>query len=323
MQVYREFSMFLPVILFFAGLLLLYFGAEYMVSGSSRFALSFGIRPLVIGMTVVALATSMPEMMVSLAAVLKGTSDIAAGNIIGSNIANVGLILGAAAILAPMRVDPNTLRKDIPIMLAASVLLVLFSLDGVLGFTDGLLLVAGLIAFIVYCVVSGRRSVTARPAEETVVAEEKRHRRRDLVLILVGIVGLGVGAELMVRSAIIIARAAGLSDMLIGITIVALGTSLPELAASMMGAWRGEMDLSVGNVIGSNIFNLLFVLGTCAMIRPIAIEPAALRFEVPVMLLFSFALLPLIGRRMRLGRTEGGLLLLGYLMFIGFYFLQS
>ncbi|MDT8420686.1 MAG: calcium/sodium antiporter [Desulfuromonadales bacterium] len=313
--------MLLPVILFFAGLLLLYFGAEYMVSGSSRFALSFGIRPLIIGMTVVALATSMPEMMVSLAAVLKGTSDIAAGNIIGSNIANIGLILGAAAILAPMRVEGNTLRKDIPIMLAASVLMVLFSLDGQLGFVDGLLLLCGLMAFVVYCVISGRRSASARPAEEGVVDEEKRHRRRDLVLILVGIVGLGVGAELMVRSAITIARAVGLSDMVIGVTIVALGTSLPELAASMMGAWRGEMDLSVGNVIGSNIFNLLFVLGFCAMIRPIAIEPATLRFELPVMLLFSFALLPLVGRRMRLGRTEGGLLLLGYLMFVGIYFL--
>lgn len=315
--------MLLAVILFFAGLLLLYFGAEYMVTGSSRFALSFGIRPLVIGMTVVALATSMPEMMVSLTAVLKGTSDIAAGNIIGSNIANVGLILGAAALLAPMQVERNTLKKDIPIMLVASVMLYLLTLDGMLGAVDGILLVVGLAAFIFYCVATGRHAEQVDTIDEKTVFEEKRHRNRDLVLILIGIIGLGVGAELMVRSAITIARAVGLSDMIIGITIVALGTSLPELAASMMGAWKGEMDLSVGNVIGSNIFNLLFVLGICAIVRPIPIEPASLRFELPVMLLFSFVLLPLIGRRMRLGRTEGGVLLLAYLVFIGYYFVQG
>lgn len=311
--------MLLAIVLFFAGLLLLYFGAEYMVSGSSRFALSLGVRPLIIGMTIVALATSMPELMVSLTAVLKGTSDIAAGNIIGSNIANIGLILGAAAILAPMQVARNTLRKDIPIMLAASVLLVLLALDGQLGFVDGLLLITGLVAFILYCIVVSRHAGIVTDAEATVVEEEKRHRGRDIVLILVGIVGLGLGAELMVRSAITIARGFGLSDMIIGMTVVALGTSLPELAASMMGAWKGEMDLSVGNVIGSNIFNLLFVLGLCSMIRPIPIEAATLKFELPLMLLFSFALLPLIGRRMRIGRTEGSILLSCYLLFVVFY----
>lgn len=315
--------MLTAVILFFAGLLLLYFGAEYMVSGSSRFALSLGVRPLVIGMTVVALATSMPEMMVSLTAVLKGTSDIAAGNIIGSNIANIGLILGAAALLAPMKVAKSTLKKDIPIMLVASVLLFLLALDGQLGFIDGLLLVIGLGAFILYCVFGNSRTEVAPLADEAAVAEEKRHRIRDLVLIAIGIVGLGVGAELMVRSAITIARGFGLSEMVIGMTVVALGTSLPELAASMMGAWKGEMDLSVGNVIGSNIFNLLFVLGVCSMIRPIPIDPANLYFELPLMLLFSFALLPLIGRRMMIGRTEGGGLLLCYLAFVGFYFFRG
>lgn len=317
-------NMLLAVILFFAGLLLLYFGAEYMVSGSSRFALSLGIRPMIIGMTIVALATSMPEMMVSLTAVLKGTSDIAAGNIIGSNVANIGLILGAAALLAPMKVANNTLKKDIPIMLAASVMLFLFALDGQLGFIDGLILVSGLAAFILYCVFWGRTDGSkGEPAPDDVVEEEKHHRGRDIALILIGIVGLGVGAELMVRSAITIARGFGLSDIVIGMTVVALGTSLPELAASMMGAWKGEMDLSVGNVIGSNIFNLLFVLGICSMIRPIPIDAATLRFELPVMLLFSFALLPLIGRRMKLARTEGSLLLIGYLAFVGFYFFQG
>jgi cation:H+ antiporter len=149
------------------------------------------------------------------------------------------------------------------------------------------------------------------------VARERQWRRRDLLLIVGGIIGLGLGAELMVRSAVTIALALGLSELVIGMTIVALGTSLPELAASVMSACKGQMDISVGNVIGSNIFNVLFVLGVCPMVRPLAMDPALLRFELPVMLLFCLALIPLAGRRLRLGRLEGAILLIGYMLFIG------
>lgn len=312
--------MILAFLLLCLGLLLLYYGAEFLVKGSSQLALSFGIRPLVIGMTVVALATSMPEMMVSLTAVLKQSSDLAAGNVIGSNIANIGLILGAASLFAPMAVARGTLAREMPIMLFASGMIFLLSLDGQLGRFDGALLIAGLIGFLCYCYRSSRQTRYDEPLEAS-VQESRQHRWRELLMILAGIVGLGLGAELMVRSAVYIARQLGVSDLVIGMTVVALGTSLPEFAASMVGAWKGEADLSVGNVIGSNIFNIFFVLGCCALVRPIAIEPGVLGYEFPLMMVFSIALWVLVMRRKRLGRTEGGLLLAGYLGFISFYFL--
>lgn len=314
--------MFTSVILLFVGLVLLYYGAEFLVKGSSQLALSFGIRPLVIGMTVVALATSMPEMMVSLNAVLKQSSDLAAGNVIGSNIANIGLILGATAILAPIAVSRGTLVRELPIMLLASFMVFLFSIDGELGRIDGFMLVTGLCLFLGYCYFSSRKAMDAVKKTNRDVSQP-RFSGRNVLLILSGIVGLGLGAEMMVRSAIFIARHFGVSDLVIGMTVVALGTSLPEFAASTVSAWRGEADLSVGNILGSNIFNLFFVLGICSLIRPITIEPGVLGYELPLMLFFSLALWPLIQRRLHLGRTEGALLLAGYLIFISSYFLSG
>ncbi len=316
----KESSLLTSIILLFVGLLLLYYGAEYLVKGSSQLALSFGIRPLIIGMTVVALATSMPEMMVSLAAVFKKSTDLAAGNIIGSNIANIGLILGATALIAPMAVARGTLVRELPIMLFASATVFVLALDGQLGRFDGFLLLTGLVFFLGYCYLSSRKSLTATD-NATGRAGSPPHRGRNLLLILVGIVGLGLGAELMVRSAVFIARQLGVSDLIIGMTVVALGTSLPEFAASTVSALKGEADLSVGNVLGSNIFNLFFVLGFCSLMRPIKIDTSVIGYELPLMMLFSLALWPLIQRRLRLGRTEGGLLLLAYLIFISFYFL--
>lgn len=312
--------MMLALLLFVAGLLLLYYGAEYLVSGSSRLAFSFGIHPLVVGMTVVAFATSTPELLVSLFAAVRGSSDIATGNIIGSNVANIGLILGAAAILNPIAVSRRTLVREIPIMILASLLLYLMAYDGLLGFGDGLVLFALLLLFLGYCVRTGRTgTVDATSAD----AEQPVNRGKDLILVLIGIVGLGVGAELMVRSAVTMARFFGLSELVIGMTIVALGTSLPELAASMMSAWKGEMDISVGNVIGSNIFNVLFVLGICPMIRPLTVEPAVLKFELPYMLGLSVLLLPLLWHRQGLSRGKGGVLLAAYLVFVGLMFVRG
>lgn len=308
--------MVLTMLVFFAGLLLLYYGAEYLVSGSSRLAFSFGIRPLVIGMTVVAFATSAPELLVSLFAAVKGSSDIATGNIIGSNIANLGLILGVAALLQPLGVSRLTLLREVPIMILSGLILYLMAFDGVLGFGNGLTLLLLLLGFLYFCLRVGRAGETPKRENSTVVPAEGIRRGRDLTLILVGIIGLAVGAELMVRSAVIMARHFGLSELLIGTSIVALGTSLPELAASMMSAWKGEMDISVGNVIGSNIFNLLFVLGICPMVRPLPIEASVLRFEMPYMLIFSLLLIPLTWHGKGLGRRRGAVLLAGYLVFI-------
>ncbi|HKL48572.1 MAG TPA: calcium/sodium antiporter [Desulfuromonadales bacterium] len=308
--------MLISAIVFLIGLLLLYYGAESMVTGSSRLALSFGVRPLVIGMTIVALATSMPEMMVTVMSLVRGSSDLAAGNIIGSNIANIALILGAASLVSPLRVARRTLSREIPMMIGASVLLFLFSLDGRLYFVDGLLLFSGLILFLTYCLRSAKEEGLERPLPEEVVQEEKNRRKKDLLFIVLGFFGLGIGAEMMVRSAVEIARFFGVTELIIGMSVMALGTSLPELAASMVSIWRGEIELSVGNVIGSNIFNIMFVFGICPIFQKIMIEPETLRFQMPVMLLMSFLLLPLIRRRMSLGKSEGALLLSSYVVFI-------
>ncbi|HKI51002.1 MAG TPA: calcium/sodium antiporter [Geothermobacteraceae bacterium] len=314
--------MVFTLLLFFAGLLLLYYGAESLVTGSSRLAFSFGIRPLVVGMTVVAFATSAPELLVSLFAAIQGSADIATGNIIGSNIANIGLILGAAAILHPLAVSRRTLLREIPLMILSGLLLYLMALDGLLDFANGLVLILLLLAFLFYCLRIGKHEEPNQFDEETRAASKIR-RGADLMLILVGIVGLGVGAELMVRAAVTMARYFGLSELVIGMTIVALGTSLPELAASMMSAWKGEMDISVGNVIGSNIFNVLFVLGLCPMLKPLSVEPTVLKFEMPYMLVFSMLLIPLIWHKNGLGRRRGVVLLAGYLLFIGLMFIRE
>ena len=308
--------MTIAVILLFGGLLLLYYGANYLVIGSSRLASSFGVRPLIIGMTIVAFATSMPELMVSLLAAIKGSSDIATGNIIGSNIANIGLVLGVAALLSPMAVARTTLSREIPFMIVASVLLFLFALDGVLDFINGLILFLLLLGFLAYCLHNAReREFDPQMSDETPEPGSKTHNKAFLYIII-GIAGLGFGAELMVRSAVTIAQAMGISELIIGMSIVALGTSLPELAASVVSACKGEMDISVGNVIGSNIFNILFVMGVCPMIRALPVEPSVLTFQLPIMLLFSGALIPLVYHRMLLSRAKGGLLLGAYLLFV-------
>nr|WP_320048334.1 calcium/sodium antiporter [uncultured Desulfuromonas sp.] len=308
--------MLFTVLLFIAGLVLLYYGADFLVDGSSRLALSFGVRPLIIGMTIVSFATSMPEMMVSLLAVGQGSSDIAVGNIVGSNIANIGLILGASALLIPLTVPKSLLWRELPMMIMATGILFVMCLDGSLGRVDGIILLVLLLFFILYCLRYARQAGAAVDAPQTLVAQEAGHRGRDLLYIVGGIVGLGFGADWMVSAAVTMARAIGLSELFIGMTIVALGTSLPELAASLMSAAKGEMDISLGNVIGSNIFNILFVLGACPLFRPITVEPAILRLELPVVMLFSLALIPLCRHRYVLGRGKGILLLAAYLSFI-------
>jgi cation:H+ antiporter len=312
--------MFLGALLVLAGLLLLYYGAEYLVTGSSRLALSFGVRPMVVGLTVVAFATSMPELMVSLLAATRGSSSMAAGNIIGSNIANTGLILGVAALIAPIAVARSTLLREVPLMVAASLGVYLVALDGELSFLNGLVLFICLLTFLGYCVVTARDlPVPVDGAVERAVDQVSVGRGRNAVLVLIGMVGLACGAELMVRGAVMIASLLGVPEVIIGLSVVAIGTSLPELAASVMSACKGEMDISVGNVIGSNIFNVLFVLGVCPMIQLIKIEPRLLMVDFPVMLAFCallIGLLTMMPPRLQLDRKRGGVLLGAYLVFV-------
>lgn len=312
--------MLLGAILVLAGLLLLYYGAEYLVSGSSNLALSFGVRPLVVGLTVVAFATSMPEFMVSAFAVTRGASSMAAGNIIGSNIANIGLILGVAALIAPIIVARSTLVREVPIMVAASLGVYFVAVDGEISFANGLALFLSLLVFLAYCLLTAREPLIPKDSEvEKAVADASAERGRNIAMVLGGMVGLGFGAELMVRGAVIIATLLGISELIIGLSVVAVGTSLPELAASVMSAWKGEMDIGVGNVIGSNIFNVLFVLGLCPMIQPIMIEPRVLSLDFPIMLGFCallICLLTMISPRLQLDRKRGVLLLGAYFLFV-------
>ena len=308
------------VILVLAGLLLLYYGAEYLVTGSSRLALSFGIRPMVVGLTVVAFATSMPELLVSLFAAVRGSSSLAAGNIIGSNIANIGLILGAAALIAPVVVVRKTLSREIPIMVLASLGLYFVAFDGFLSMFDGLLLFISLLVFLGYCVLTARDYSVPKDGETfQAIQKASSKRTKNTVLVVLGMAGLGIGAELMVQGAVTVATLLGASELIIGLSVVAVGTSLPELAASVMSAWKGEMDISVGNVIGSNIFNVLFVLGICPILHPIEIESRALWIDFPTMLSFCVllvVLLTLFSPKYTLDRKKGLLLLVAYLLFV-------
>lgn len=310
--------MLLQLAIFSAGLAVLYFGAENLVHGATRLALRYGIRPLVVGLTVVALSTSMPEFVVNVFASLADEPDLALGNIVGSNISNIALILGACALLAPLKVDRQMLRREYPMMLGAMLLFWALAADGRIGTSDGFLLVGCLVAFMAFIVYDARRRPKdAAPIEELEVDEasapdEERPAWRDLVAVLIGAAMLAGGARLMVMSAVAVAQHLGISEVVIGLTVVAIGTSLPELAASVVGTMRDEADLSLGNVLGSNILNVLFVVGFVAVIKPLPVAPVSLEIHFPVMIAFTLVLFPLAWTQHRITRLEGSTLLTGF-----------
>lgn len=307
------------IFIFLAGLGVLYLGAEWLVRGAASLALRFGIRPLVVGLTVVALGTSMPEFLVNFFAAFSEEDSLALGNIIGSNICNIALILGLSALILPLSVQPETLRKEYPLMVFVMLLFYFISLDGMISQLDGLMLVLLLIAFLIFLVLDTRRhadrrkleAVTTLPEGDVLMSVPKK-----IVHLLGGMVMLTVGARLMVHGATNIAEAMGISNMVIGLTVVAIGTSLPELAASVVGALKNEADLSVGNILGSNLLNVLFVVGLVALIRPLQVEPSSISIHFPVMLGFTVLLLPLAWTQYRITRLEGGLLVTGFLVYM-------
>ncbi len=310
--------MWLQGLLFLLGLVILYYGAEWLVKGASALALRLGIRPLVVGLTVVALGTSMPEFVVNFFAAFTNADDLALGNIVGSNIANIGLILGVSALVMPLSVAKSTLRREYPILLGVMTLFYLISLDGNIGRLDGLLLVGCLVGFLLFILHDARRTASQKAAQEALedfiekpTAAQKPHR--NVLLVVFGIVFLAVGAQLMVRAAITFAEAFGVNPIVIGLTVVAIGTSLPELAASVVGAMRGEDDLAFGNVVGSNLLNVMFVIGLLALVSPLTVPDDAIVIHFPVMLLFSVLVLPLARSGYRLSRIEGSVLLTGFL----------
>ncbi|MDX1520439.1 MAG: calcium/sodium antiporter [Anaerolineae bacterium] len=310
------------LILFVVGLGLLVVGAEALVRGASRLATAVGISPLVIGLTVVAYGTSAPEMAVSVQSALSGQADIAVGNVIGSNIFNVLFILGAAALITPLIVSGQLIRRDVPLMIAISVGLLLLGLDGRLGRLDGILLLLGIIIYTTWSIWQSRREnqqIKAEFAQE--FGQNPPHGPGQITLqiiyILVGLGLLVLGSTWLVDGAVAIAALLGVSQLVIGLTIVAAGTSLPEVATSIVASIRGERDIAVGNVVGSNIFNILSVLGLAAIVspQPILISPAALSFDIPVMIAVAIICLPIFFTGGVIARWEGGLFLGYYLAY--------
>ncbi len=295
-----------------AGLVLLVAGAEALVRGASRLAAQLGISPLVIGLTVVAAGTSSPELAVSLGAALSGQGDIAVGNVVGSNIFNILFILGLCALITPLRVASQLVQLDVPVMIGVSLLVLVLGRDGTIGQLDGVWLTAGLVGYTAWSIAFGRPAAAPDVAAAP-VTRGGRAVLRNIVLVLAGLALLVLGARWLVTGAVALARTLGVSELIIGLTVVAAGTSLPEVATSVIASLRGERDMAVGNVVGSNLFNLLGILGLTALVTGgLPVAPAAQTFDLPVMLVVAFACLPIFFTGHYIDRFEGAL-------FLGYY----
>jgi cation:H+ antiporter len=309
--------MTLAIIYVLAGLVLLYFGAEGLVRGSSSLALRLGLSPLVVGLTVVAFGTSSPELVVSLKAALDGQGAISVGNVVGSNICNIGLILGLCAMITPIATNSQIVRVDIPVMLGITALALFMLADGHLGRPAGTLLFGLLVAYIVFSIRLARRKPADALGAEfgEAVKISKRGLAVDILMVLGGLALLVSGARFLVDGAVIIARTLGWSEALIGLTIVAIGTSLPELATSLVAAVKKETDIAVGNIVGSNIFNLLGILGITAIVHPLESDGVGM-VDFAVMAAFSLVLWPMAFHQQRITRPEGAALLAGYVGYL-------
>jgi len=295
-----------------AGLVLLYLGGEWLVRGASTAALRLGLSPLMVGMTVVAFATSTPELAVTLDSAFAGVDDVAVGNIVGSNIANLGLVLGLAALIKPIRVQARMIRSDMPWLLLATLFSVWCLMDGLVGRAEGLLLLAGLVLFIGQNI---RNAKTERVSVQEQFTHEVKERvsspGRTWLMIVAGVIALAAGGAAFVEAAVHIAEATGVSTAVVGLTIAAIGTSLPELATAIVASARGSSDICAGNIVGSNFFNLLCILGLTAVIVPLQRGDVQMG-DLYVMAGLTGLVLPFMYSGFRLGRREGALLLLCY-----------
>jgi cation:H+ antiporter len=323
------------VLLFILGIAVLSVGAELFVRGASRLATMFGVSSLIIGLTVVAYGTSAPEVAVVVQAGFQGQGDMAFGNIIGSNISNFMLILGISALLAPLVVSQRLIRLEVPLLLVISAVVFLAAFDGQISRVEGGLLVFGAVVYTVFVIQQSRgenrrnkkpgSSVKDSDGGEKGSAEPKVSWIRNLVMLLAGLAGLVLGANWLVTGATGMARILGISELVIGLTVVAVGTSLPELATSIAATLRGERDLAIGNVIGSNLFNLLLVLGVGAALVPqgLAVPSSSISFDIPVMIAVTAACLPLFFSGYIISRGEGFMLLVYYAAYTAYLLLFS
>jgi cation:H+ antiporter len=317
-----------PVLLFVLGGVLLVGGAELLVRGASRLAVAAGITPLVVGLTVVAFGTSAPKMAVTVGSACAGQAEVALGNVVGSNSFNVLFILGVSALIAPLVVAQQLVRFDVPLLIGTSIVALVMALDGRIGRIDGAVLFAGIIAYTVFLIRQSRRESAAVVEEYTGAFDTPPARRRpvfDIVLVLVGLGLLVLGARWLVDAAVSTATALGVSELVIGLTIVAAGTSLPEVATSVLATVRGQRDIVVGNVIGSCIFNLLAVLGLGGVVAPdgIPVTDGALSFDIPVMIAVAIAALPIFFTGYTIARWEAAVFLGYYAAYTGYLILDA
>lgn len=305
------------------GLVFLYYGAEWLVAAASELAVRMGISPLVVGLTVVAFGTSAPELAVSIDSNLQGSGGMAIGNVLGSNICNICLVLGLSAVVFPLAIQKQVIRREMPILLVSTIVFVFFLSDGVISQLESLILAAGIITYVITSLIQARKELNADqsedvPAELIEAARSGGAARviRNLVVITIGIGVLVSGAKLMVYGGANLARQFGFSEAVIGLTLFAFGTSLPELATSLVAALKKQGDIIVGNVVGSCIFNLLAVVGFTGCIAPLTATDIS-NVELIVLLVTSFIVLPMMWHRFKLNRWEGALLFLGYLGYVG------
>lgn len=321
------------IVLFVAGLVGLIYGARYLINGASRLATSFGIPPLVVGLTIVAFGTSAPELAAALQASFTGRPALALGNVIGSNIFNVLFVLGAAAIIAPIAVNSQVVKRDVPIMIGISLLMWVLALDNMFGRFDGILFVSLLFAYLVYVFRTTEEKDVLLPEGAEIPSDSSSDsssrddakadrtsstRMKNAGLVIVGLAMLTVGSRWLVDSSVEFARALGVSELIIGLTVIAIGTSLPEIATSVLASMRGKGDIAVGNVVGSNLFNILSVIGATATVSPhgIAVPNEALSFDLPIMIGVIVMTLPIFYTGLRISRLEGSL-------FLGYYVLYT
>ncbi|MGL5048352.1 MAG: calcium/sodium antiporter [Shewanella sp.] len=299
------------------GFIILTLGAEALVRGASSIALRLGITPLIIGLTIVAFGTSAPELAVSVKSALAGNSGIALGNVIGSNICNIGLILAITALIRPIQVQSQVVKRDIPLMILASMLFWAFLLDGELSLIDGVVLLSLLVGYLAFSYISSKNS-----NDEEEIEAGPNNSLLSALFILVGISMLVGGGILFVNGAVDLAKTFGVSEVIIGLTIVAIGTSMPELVTSVLAALKGQSDIAIGNVVGSNLFNILGILGITAIVQPVSslgFQP----LDFIVMLAFAIIILPFAWTGFRIGRREGSVLLLSYLGYMAYLVNQA
>ncbi len=304
--------MFIGIIFLIIGSAMLFYGAEFIVKGGSQLARYFGLSPIVIGLTVVAFGTSLPELVVSIVAAIGGSSPIAIGNVVGSNIANVGLVLGISSLIFPIKINLSQIKNDLIIYIFVCLMFSAFCMNGSISRQEGLILFLSVLVYTWYSFYYS----SSKNNDEDVNDKNPSNLRMLFILIISGITLLSFGANLFVKGAIDIARYFGISEIVIGMTIVALGTSLPELATSVIASFRKEHAISIGNIVGSNLFNLLSVIGIVSLVSPIESPKEILFFEIPYMIIYGLILFPIGMLKQPIHRLTAAFLLIGYLLFI-------